>query len=815
MVTSAPARNRDRHITLVPHLAVRCLLALALAIVSTVTVQVTPASAVPETPGEINRAYSRIVTAIRAAALQNRVDVSGQTGGTAATSSTAAARGQTPNPQYRRTGIRLVSLDRLRSNENSSSVSLVVQMSDMYVQGFYQLSPSGVGTFFRFRDDVPPTQEPVNFQAVFGQQVTEQRLPFTASYTAMGGQEFWNQSIPPQGLTRAVQSLTTTDASHPSMTSAGQSLGIVIATVMEGARNEWVAARVRAAFLRAETMPAGLNLRSIERVIHDWRVLTEHATNNEQYSAITNGAYLMFAAYRIRNMIQIPWYPKTQQGGWTGKVPRLAVMPLGDSITLGVGSSTRTGYRPEIARHLAEAAHQLEFVGSMTDPDGTRHEGHSGWRIDQIQANIETWLAAAKPNVVLLHIGTNDMNRDHQTSTAPQRLTRLLDQIHAASPDTAVVLASLVPATDPAVQARVDAYNRAIPGIVAARAEQGQRITQVSMGALTNADLNDNLHPNNTGYTKMASAFAGGVRTLVENGWVKETVVVNPAPPKVTAALGDYDVDLNGDGRADYLSVDDNGATRAWFNTTDETGKIKWTDQGYIATGSTQWTADQIRFADVNGDQRADYLLVEPNGATRALLNTADATGKIKWSDQGVVATGSAYWTADQIRFADVNGDQRADYLVVDRNGATRAYLNTEDATGKIKWSNSGYIATGSATWTPEKIRFADVNGDQRADYLLVEPNGATRAYLNTEDATGKIKWTDSGFIATGSAQWTGEQVRFADVNGDQRADYLIIDAQGAIRAYLNTADTTGKVKLTDHGTVASGTGSPGTRVRI
>ncbi|MFE7131913.1 GDSL-type esterase/lipase family protein, partial [Streptomyces sp. NPDC057638] len=302
--------------------------------------------------------------------------------------------------------------------------------------------------------------------------------------------------------------------------------------------------------------------------------------------------------------------------------PRLAVMPLGDSITLGVGSTTRRGYRPELATHLAGAASSLSFTGSQTDSDGTRHEGHSGWRIDQLQANIETWLAQAKPNIITLHIGTNDMNRDHQVSTAPQRLGRLLDQIHAASPDTAIVLATLVPATDPAVQARVDAYNKTIPALVSARTSQGRPIVQVSMGSLTTADLNDNLHPNNAGYTKMADAFHGGVQTLIRRGWIKENVVVDPAPPRRTAVIGDYDVDINGDGQADYLVVDDNGATRAWTNT----GIGRWSDQGVVATGSAQWTGEQVRFADINGDQRADYLVLDANGATRALLNTPDAT---------------------------------------------------------------------------------------------------------------------------------------------------------------------------------------------
>ena len=66
----------------------------------------------------------------------------------------------------------------------------------------------------------------------------------------------------------------------------------------------------------------------------------------------------------------------------------LRVMPLGDSITWGVGSSTGNGYRGPLWNRLAADGHPLDFVGtvrggSMSDPD---NEGHSGYRIDQIAA---------------------------------------------------------------------------------------------------------------------------------------------------------------------------------------------------------------------------------------------------------------------------------------------------------------------------------------------------------------------------------------------------------------------------------------------
>ncbi|MFF8958511.1 GDSL-type esterase/lipase family protein [Streptomyces sp. NPDC014894] len=493
----------------------------------------------------------------------------------------------------------------------------------------------------------------------------------------------------------------------------------------------------------------------------------------------------------------------------------LAVMPLGDSITLGVGSSTRSGYRPALSQMLAQDTSAVKFVGSMRDADGTRHEGHSGWRIDQISANIDRWMADAKPNVVLLHIGTNDMNRNHEVATAPQRLGRLVDQIYDASPATVVVLASLVPAADPVVQARVNAYNRAIPGIVADRAARGYRIAQVSMGELSVTDLNDNLHPNNSGYAKMARSFQGGIVTASQRNWIVPEVTVKPAPPEAGQgeAAGDYRVDVNGDGRSDYLVVQDNGAVQAWVNSTGADGQVKWSDYGTIASGSAQWTGAQVRFADVGGDARADYLILSATGAVRAFINQG-GNGRGGWLDAGTIATGSAQWTGAQVRFADVGGDARADYLILSATGAVQAFINTTRPDGTLKWDDYGTIASGSAQWTAEDVRFADVGGDARADYLIVEENGAVRSYIN-QGGNGRGGWQYAGTIATGSASWNATQVRFADVGGDARADYLVLADNGGLTGYLNVTNAAGKTTWAAQGVIASGTGNPGHRVRI
>lgn len=48
--------------------------------------------------------------------------------------------------------------------------------------------------------------------------------------------------------------------------------------------------------------------------------------------------------------------------------------------------------------------------GPPANPDfDMDHEGHAGFRADEMAANIQVWAQKVSPDVVLLHIGTNDL----------------------------------------------------------------------------------------------------------------------------------------------------------------------------------------------------------------------------------------------------------------------------------------------------------------------------------------------------------------------------------------------------------------------
>lgn len=233
----------------------------------------------------------------------------------------------------------------------------------------------------------------------------------------------------------------------------------------------------------------------------------------------------------------------------------LRVMPMGDSITAGYRSTDNNGYRGELFNLLSPETSSLDFVGSLRD--GTMrdadHEGHSGWTIDQV-SNIATGVVQRyRPNLVTLHLGSNDLGKaGDEVAGAPARLAALIDKIFAAAPDATVVVASLIVNADPDTQSRINAYNQSIRSLVQQRSNTGAHVLMVDMSSLTVADLADGLHPNDGGYRKMAGVWNDGIEQAIGMGWVA------PPVPVAMHLVGDQSgrcLDVTGGGQDDGTPV--------------------------------------------------------------------------------------------------------------------------------------------------------------------------------------------------------------------------------------------------------------------
>jgi lysophospholipase L1-like esterase len=194
---------------------------------------------------------------------------------------------------------------------------------------------------------------------------------------------------------------------------------------------------------------------------------------------------------------------------------QIQIMPLGDSITDGY--NVPGGYRINLWGDFQAVGLDAVFVGSLSNgpPElgSQNHEGHNGWRIDQIASQIDGWLDTYQPDLILLHIGTNDILQDHSRDTMVDRLSALIDQITDDLPGSILTVAMITPLDDPVRNEWVVEYNQLIPDLVAQKAAEGRFVILVDMYD-AGVTLADGVHPTRDGYDAMAEVWFEAILSL-------------------------------------------------------------------------------------------------------------------------------------------------------------------------------------------------------------------------------------------------------------------------------------------------------------
>jgi lysophospholipase L1-like esterase len=222
------------------------------------------------------------------------------------------------------------------------------------------------------------------------------------------------------------------------------------------------------------------------------------------------------------------------------------IMPLGDSITAGPGC-----WRALLWDHLQRTGFtNIDFVGTQPGggcsvPFDGDHEGHGGFAATGIadQNQLPPWLAATHPDIVIMHLGTNDMWGGFiPTSNIITAYSKLVDQMRASNPNMKIVVAKIIPMEPsgcPTCPQSVVALNNAIPGWAAGKTTAQSPITVVDQWTGFNAatDTNDGVHPIDSGFQKMAdrwypalTAALGGTPPPTTTTTPPRTTTTTPPP---------------------------------------------------------------------------------------------------------------------------------------------------------------------------------------------------------------------------------------------------------------------------------------------
>lgn len=210
------------------------------------------------------------------------------------------------------------------------------------------------------------------------------------------------------------------------------------------------------------------------------------------------------------------------------------ILPLGDSITHGVGGLK--SFRYDLWKKLIDANYSFDFIGNKNtndpvnpvfpdyqgktfDPD---HQGQSGIRADTVAANLPGWLTGYTPDIVLLHLGTNDMLQDKSVNSTIEALRQIITSLREDNASVSILLASPIGYSDhnyavgPGDIDRLETLQARIHTLATEMDTFNSPVVWVNQasGFDPDRDTADGIHPNAAGEEKMAQKWFDAIMTL-------------------------------------------------------------------------------------------------------------------------------------------------------------------------------------------------------------------------------------------------------------------------------------------------------------
>jgi lysophospholipase L1-like esterase len=285
---------------------------------------------------------------------------------------------------------------------------------------------------------------------------------------------------------------------------------------------------------------------------------------------------------------------------------------LGASIVWGADSTDGNGFRYGLRNQLVYDGNAVNMIGTiqhgtMLDND---NEGHQGFKINEIQDIIAADDIPSQPNVVILHVGTNDCLQNYQISGAPARWQALIQSLLDSIPGVTIITSTLLPNGNfledgTPVENLVKGFNAAVPGIVAGFQARNQKVLYVDMHSsffsIADITASDGTHPTDAGYQKMAAVWYQGFQLAAQVNWL--------TPPATVAGVSDDQPGGSGDTTCQKVPGNAIGPIQTQRGSGETDGSYVHVPKflgnfGTSAVSITDWNA--LYWADINGDVRLE-----------------------------------------------------------------------------------------------------------------------------------------------------------------------------------------------------------------
>jgi hypothetical protein len=251
--------------------------------------------------------------------------------------------------------------------------------------------------------------------------------------------------------------------------------------------------------------------------------------------------------------------------------------------------------------------------------------------------------------------------------------------------------------------------------------------------------------------------------------------------------------DLDGDGKAELVSVNTTSNSISVFRNTSTGGKVSYDAKVDYATGTNPLS---VAVGDLDGDGKSDIAVANKDNASVCVFLNTSTGSTLSFAAKADFPSGQ---NPTYVAIGDLDGDGKADLAIANSTSNNVSVLRNNGSTGTVAFAAKVDFAVGA---NPQAVAIADVDGDTRADLAVANYRSNNVSILRNAGAAGKINFAPKVDLVSGFGPFS---IAIGDLDGDLLADLAVVSQTGDSFSVFRNVTTNGKLAYAARADYATG----------